>query len=229
MSRSFSSLFSFSTFLEQSAPEHEQRHCRLTADVKCHGWSKWRTRPPKQPRLPQNTRQELVADSCPHSSRVFCDRSRSLRRWAKSTAWRGSRLPSRCVFVPPCTRCISTFGKTQKHTRMTRLAIYGHERDEICTGLDASSCAHSRCSPPPTAYSSSCPRVRTFSPAPDPTPTPYHSSAIAPLVSINCRSHSPSLVFQSRVHCSSGREALRRAPEPSENLAAHPSDKTGVQ
>ncbi|KWU43836.1 hypothetical protein RHOSPDRAFT_34636 [Rhodotorula sp. JG-1b] len=46
---------------------------------------------------------------------------------------------------------------------------------------------------------------------PDPTPTPYHSPAIAPLVSINCRSHAPSLAFQSRVHCSSGRQALRHA------------------
>ena len=82
------------------------------------------------------------------------NRSRSLRRWAKSTAWRGSRLPSRCVFVPPCTRCISTFGKKPKHARVTRLTTYCHERD-LHRPYASFKCTQG---PPARHYSSSCPR-----------------------------------------------------------------------
>ena len=70
----------------------------------------------------------VFADPSLPSLASLRNRSRSPRRWAKSTAWRGSRLPSRCVFVPPCTRCISTFGKKPKHAHDSANYIRSRER-----------------------------------------------------------------------------------------------------
>ncbi|TKA54780.1 hypothetical protein B0A53_02589 [Rhodotorula sp. CCFEE 5036] len=62
------------------------------------------------------------------------------------------------------------------------------------------------------------PRTRTFLSAPDPAPTPFHTSAIAPLVSINCRSHSPFHPSFSRA--STARPAGRQAPLRHERIRA---------
>ena len=130
------------------------------------------------------------------------NRSRSLRRWAKSTAWRGSRLPSRCVFVPPCTRCISTFGIKPKHAcdplTVTSVRMYNRDSCELLRALEVL----------PAALTYTAPRALEFGPPHAPRPgadaMPLFRHRALDLQQLLLRFALP-CSFQSCDHCSSGR------------------------